>query len=99
MTDMLSPAKCVEIARDVLTETDWRVIVANAIEAAKGEGADAKNARDFLAKFCLPEKIDEMMGGERAKVFRFEKATEADYAAAQAEMARKEAEAKAISNG
>lgn len=91
MERMLTPAQCVAIARECLTEADWREIVKAAVKAAKfGDGADGKNARDFISKFCLPEKIDEMSGVERAKIFRFEKATEADYAAAQEAMKKKD---------
>jgi hypothetical protein len=90
---MLTPAKCVELARSYLTEEHWKRIVDTAIHAAM-EGD--KNSRDFLAKLVLPEKIDESgdIGDERARVVIFKEATAEDFKRVQVEREAKEAALK-----
>lgn len=76
MVGMLSPAQCVEIARKTVTASDWAAIVEAAVREAK---AGDKAARDFLCRFCLPEKIDENVGEELARILIFREATQADF--------------------
>lgn len=73
---MLSPAQCVEIARKSVSAGDWADIVVAAVKEAK---AGDKAARDFLCRFCLPEKIDENVGEELARVLIFREATQEDF--------------------
>lgn len=91
---MLTPTKCVELARTWLTEEQWKVIVGNAIQAAmQGD----KGARDFLSKLVLPEKIEDTMeiGDEKARAVIFREATEEDFKWVQADRKRREDALKA----
>ena len=88
---MLTPTKCVELARTWLTEEQWKRIVESAIQAAmQGD----KNGRDFISKLALPEKIEDTMGGDEAlarKVF-FVEATPEDFKREAEARKKKEAE-------
>lgn len=44
------------LARDCVSADDWLAIVKSAVEEAKGVGANAQKAREFVASFCLPKE-------------------------------------------
>lgn len=44
------------LARDCVSAEDWLAIVRSAVEEAKGSGANAQKAREFVASFCLPKE-------------------------------------------
>ena len=86
---MLTPTKCVELARSWLTEEQWRQIFNAAVQAAmQGD----KNGRDFLARLVLPEKIEDTMeiGDEKARAVIFREATEEDFKWVQEDRRRRE---------
>lgn len=86
---MLTPTKCVELARTWLTEEQWKRIVESAIQAAmQGD----KNGRDFISKLALPEKIEDTMeiGDEKARVVIFREATEEDFKWVQEDRRKRE---------
>lgn len=89
---MLSQAEFLKLARDVLTPEDWQKIVRAAVREAIGGD---KASRDFIARFCLPEKIEDEVGGEeRARMVIFKLATDEDFKRAQEEREAKERAAK-----
>lgn len=57
-----------ELARKSVSADDWLLIVQSAVEEAKGIGANAQKAREFIASFCLPKERGAVPGNQVREV-------------------------------
>lgn len=65
---MLSPQKCLDIVRGLLTEENFTKLAEGALEDAIA--GDLK-AREWLSKYILPTKPEEAVGDESTLVVQF----------------------------
>lgn len=56
------------LARACVTADDWVAMVKAAVEEAKGGGANAQKAREFLSSFCLPKERGASAAGKVREV-------------------------------
>lgn len=77
---MISPKKCLDIVRELLTEEAFEKMAQGAIDDAIG--GDLK-AREWLSKYILPAKPEEAVGDESILVVNFRLVNDEDRAKAQ----------------